>query len=1073
MNTIFSPSINIIRDEQKDFQYIVTPNAKRVISQIQEDYEKGLRSFNLIGSYGTGKSSFLLALEQTIQGKKMHFDNGLFNNRNTACINLIGSYNSIISTFASHLECTENIQAIENIFSSLYNKYHVLGKDGLLVIVIDELGKFLEYAAKNDPEKELYFLQLLAEFVSNQKYNILLITTIHQSFETYSYELNQHIRQEWVKVKGRYKEIAFNEPVEQLLFLAAEHISHATRLTATNKITRKALSLFEHSGAFKAAYSKEIANKIYPLDTLAANILTSALQRYGQNERSLFSFLESSDLTSIVRFKKTAQSPFYNISCVFDYLVNNFFSFLHSKYNPDWAAWSAIKISIEQIENSFDQQLNDYLKLVKTIGLLNNFSSAGATLDENFLIGYSEICLGINNPKLLIEQLLSKSIIRYRKHSKKFVLTEETEIDIELALIEATNSVSEITDVSTVLKKYFEFTPVLAKEYAYINGTSRYFQFEISEYPELITPVGETDGFIHLIFNDKIEENFFKKFSTDETANIHVYYKNAKEIKALLFDLEKTQKVLRENQNDKVAKRELESIIFHQKSLLNHYILNTLYTGSKDIVWYWNGVAQQITTKREFNQLLTKVCKSVYFAVPTFKNELVNKHKISSAIHNAKRNYFKGLANCWDKPDLGIPENKFPPEKMIYKSLLQDNGFSLLKEDRKHHFKLLPEHSFYLLWQRSNDFLNNTKDNKKPLTEFIEILTAKPFKLKQGFIDFWVPSFLFLKRNDFALYSEGSFLPAVKDDTLDLMTKKPKDYEIKAFNITGVRLDIFNSYRGFLNQETKKELGNDSFIETIKPFLIFYKNLPEYAKQTGRLSKSAKAIRDAIAKSKDPEFTFFDAFPAALGTNIKELNENAISLVEYTETLQQAIREIRTCFDALIDRFEAFIKHDILFENKQINFEELKALLQKRYLKLKRHLLLQKQRSFIQRIDSLLNEKRAWLSSLCQSLIGKPIENIKDEDELLIYEAFKNMVQELDDLTELSAIEIDENREQVYSIQFTTFGNVPLKNILRVPKIDAEQLDKFTRNIEEKLTIDPELNKLILTNLLQKMLLNE
>lgn len=1072
MSAIFSPSVNIIRDEEKDFKYIVTPNAQRIVNQLQDDFEKGLRSFNLIGSYGTGKSSFLLALQQTISGKKKHFDTRLFNKKNTSCINIVGSYNSAIKAFADYLDANSKDHQIENILSALFNSYHALGEQSLLVVVIDELGKFLEYAAKNEPEKELYFLQQLAEFASNPKNNILLITTIHQSFETYAYELNKTVRQEWIKVKGRYKEITFNEPVEQLLFLAAEHISAATNLTTLKKTTKAALRLFEHSKSFKTTYSKDIIDKIYPLDILSANVLTLSLQRYGQNERSLFSFLESSDLTSLVRFKKTTKSPFYSLANVFDYLINNFFSFLHSKYNPDLASWAAIKISIEQVENSFEQQIDDYLKIVKTIGLLNTFSNAGAVLDEDFLVGYAETCLGIENPITLIEQLVGRSIIRYRKHSKRFVLTEETEIDIEQALIEATNFVSEITDVPTVLKKYFDFTPVLAKEYSYINGTSRYFQFNITEFPRAINPAGEIDGFIHLVFNDQLRESEIKALTINLSANIYVYYKNAKDIKELLFDLEKTQKVLNENQQDKVARRELESIFSHQKSLLNYYILKSLYTDSTDIVWYWNNRSHQIDSKKAFNKLLTQVCREVYHAAPTFINELVNKHKISSAIHTAKRNYFRGLANSWDKPDLGIPENKFPPEKMIYKSLLQDNGFALFKEEGKPEINLTPQDSFFALWQTSVEFLNSTKDSKKPLTDFIEILSEKPFKLKQGFIDFWVPSFLFLKRDDFAIYTESSFIPTITDDTLELMTKKPKDFYIKAFNIDGVRLDIFNSYRVFLNQETKEKFGNDSFIETIKPFIVFYKTLPEYAKNTGRLTKPALAIREAIARSKDPELTFFDAFPAALNTNIKELNENKLTLAAYTETLQHVIREIRTCFEALIDRFENFIKHEILFEAPDLSFEETKLQLQKRYAGLKRHLLLQKQKSFVQRIDSLLDEKRAWLSSVCQALTGKSLESIKDEDEVTLYESFKQMVHDLDGLTELSAIEIDENKEQVFNIQFATFGSAPIKSMVRVSKVQTEQLEKFTKGVEEKLTNDPEMNKLILTTLLQKVLSN-
>ena len=48
-----------------------------------------------------------------------------------------------------------------------------------------------------------------------------------------------------------------------------------------------------------------------------------------------------------------------------------------------------------------------------------------------------------------------------------------------------------------------------------------------------------------------------------------------------MFEIEKIQKVLEENKEDKVAKRELENIIESQIRLLNHYITDSIYSGSQ------------------------------------------------------------------------------------------------------------------------------------------------------------------------------------------------------------------------------------------------------------------------------------------------------------------------------------------------------------------------------------------------------------------------------------------------------------------------------------------------------------
>ena len=79
--------------------------------------------------------------------------------------------------------------------------------------------------------------------------------------------------------------------------------------------------------------------------------------------------------------------------------------------------------------------------------------------------------------------------------------------------------------------------------------------------------------------------------------------------------------------------------------------------------WFYKGEEKKIADKKEFNKLLSQVCSIVYHATPIFKNELVNKHKISSSIHTAKKDIFQALANDWDKENLGFDDSKFPPKR--------------------------------------------------------------------------------------------------------------------------------------------------------------------------------------------------------------------------------------------------------------------------------------------------------------------------------------------------------------------------------------------------------------------------
>ena len=60
--------------------------------------------------------------------------------------------------------------------------------------------------------------------------------------------------------------------------------------------------------------------------------------------------------------------------------------------------------------------------------------------------------MNVRNVAALIENLQNKKIIQYRNYSKRFVLSEGTDLDIQTALYEAGEKVDNVTDVVTLLE---------------------------------------------------------------------------------------------------------------------------------------------------------------------------------------------------------------------------------------------------------------------------------------------------------------------------------------------------------------------------------------------------------------------------------------------------------------------------------------------------------------------------------------------------------------------------------------------------------------------------------------------
>ncbi len=1092
----YTPSVNIIRDANRELVYYPTPNAVQVVNQIADDFKKGQRAFNVIGAYGTGKSSLLWAMEQSLRSaiepnRKRFFDINLIPDAAVEMVNFVGEYASIIDTFADRFEAVTHEP--KQILHEIFNRYHDLGKANidrqpLLVLVIDEFGKFLEYTVQHEPEKEFYFVQQLAEFVNNTDYNICLITTVHQNTDAYASSLTETQRKEWTKVKGRLREITFNEPVEQLLGLVGDHATNAGFAPdkAAKAGIKAILKLAQKSKAVNLplADAPNIADKLFPLDLLSAATLTLSLQRYGQNERSLFSFLESTDYTGLNRVRLSETNPFYNVANVFDYLTFNFYSYLNSgKENKDYTAWMGIRSTLEKVEGQFGDEAGPYEKLVKTVGLLALLIPFNATLDKAFLIQYGQTCLGIPDAEQRISDLEQWNIIRYRSYRGRYVPNEGTDLDLQVELSRAGNDVDQIRDVTTLLQRYYQLPPVLAKRHSYKTGTPRMFEYWISERPTTRVPEGEIDGFINLIFSDRtvaqhLTLNTLRELSAAQSeAILYVYYRNTDLIRDQLYSIEKTQKVIERHEEDKVALRELTQILEHQKNLLNHMILDGLFDPDK-VTWVFQGNdTAPVTNPRALNQLLSEVCETVFEAAPVFRNELVNRHKISGSIGFAKRNYLQALVANWGEPNLGFDEDRFPPEKTIYLTLLAQNGLTetanpinpgLFDEELPNQPEVPENSSFSPLWTTSNGFLNSAKQSRRLVVELIEQLSKPPFKLKQGLIEFWVPTFLFIKRDDFALFEEGRYVPDITADILELVMKEPKKYAIKTFGVDGLRLNLFNGYRHLFQQKTQLRFSNQAFIETIKPLLTFHRSLPDYAKQTKRLSREALAVRLAIDKSAEPEKTFFEDLPMALGYSSDALQNKPDLLEPFVTRLQEAIKEIRTAYDELLGRFESFLLTEYVGDD--MAFDDYKPRLQTRFVNLRNDLLTPGQKTFVQRLNSQLDDRNAWLNSMAQAVVGRSLDSLRDTDEGPLYDKFRRLMRELDNLTNLTDTNIDTEHEEVFSLKIGTLVDGLQEELVRMPKSKNIAVVKAENAIRKQLGNDLVVNIAALTNVLKELL---
>ena len=245
------------------------------------------------------------------------------------------------------------------------------------------------------------------------------------------------------------------------------------------------------------------------------------------------------------------------------------------------------------------------------------------------------------------------------------------------------------------------------------------------------------------------------------------------------------------DKSDRVAVNEIQKLREYEEALLNKTINDNLFSYKNCVIWVFGGKEQKVNSHRDFNQLLSKVCNEVYSKTPVMVNELFNRHKLSGMITQARKSYLTYLAKHYSEDRMGFPEDKFPPEKTIYFSLLLNTGLH-----QNGGFADSPTNKGFMpLWEACEEFLQSTENKARKVSELIKILSAQPYKLKYGFLEFWIPTYLFIKRQDLhSMMHQRSFYTKCEHGVFRFATKAFRvTLRLKGLTIDGVKLGFLIS----------------------------------------------------------------------------------------------------------------------------------------------------------------------------------------------------------------------------------------------------------------------------------------
>jgi hypothetical protein len=229
--------------------FVIQPSARTSLeSMARQIAESRQRAFTWTGPYGGGKSSLALALSayaggapslrrQAKEALQVDADSDLaraFGSRTPwLVLPVVGKrepIRDVIGVVLDSLAPTRGrkptVDGKRDVIAELLRQAES-GRYGGVLLVLDELGKFLESSTSTGDD--IYFYQELAERASRSNGQLVVLGVLHQAFEQYAAKLGREAREEWAKVQGRFVDIPIIAGSDELIELIGRAIECANR----------------------------------------------------------------------------------------------------------------------------------------------------------------------------------------------------------------------------------------------------------------------------------------------------------------------------------------------------------------------------------------------------------------------------------------------------------------------------------------------------------------------------------------------------------------------------------------------------------------------------------------------------------------------------------------------------------------------------------------------------------------------------------------------------------------------------------------------------------------------------
>lgn len=952
------------------WQYIITPPLVRLISRITEGLRLGSarRAWRITGDYGTGKSSFALVLAHLLRDpdapdvqrvrraikKEIGYD--VFDETAVHMVPVLvtGAREEFVPAVLRGVCDVVNRMRVRTsgdpVLEELYSRAEQVaaqgdasqllelldrlgnyaiqsGRSGVL-LVLDELGKFLEYASLNPDREDVYLLQRLAEVAARRgDYQFVVVGLLHQGFHAYAERLPSTTRLEWEKVAGRYEEILFDQPLAHVADLVAGTLNVNTIGLPEDVVTgaRDVGTATLATGWYGTSGNGLAPLNSYPLHPTVLPVLVRFFARFGQHERSLFSFLLSSEPFGLQSFaeRPVSRAAWYRLSDFYDYVRSVFGHRLAgASYRSHWLRISETLDRVSGIDSL-------ELRVLKTVAVLNvvdaehllatNAALAAATAD--------------GDPEGLVDAAIASlrrlGLLFYRGAAGGYCLWPSTSVNVESTFEAAQRALGPVDRVSAHLRPYLDVSPLVARRHYIETGTLRHFEVRYTEplaLTEVLSRPTDADGMVVVTLCDSQEER--QSVIGQLTANQATYRPEvlvavSPPLKGLQAEIEDAQcwRWVAENTLELAQDSYAMAEVARQVAASRHALqrkLGALFgfraEGTK-VEWWRGGKRFVLTARGRLSAVLSTICDEVYREAPLIRNELLNRRMLSSAAAAARLRLIERMFSAADRPDLGIEPGKAPPEKSMYLSVLNAGH---VHREAGGRFALLepPAESDPLRLRpalvKIMTVLERANGHRVPVPEIWQLLEAPPYGVRAGVVPLLLAIVATAHAHELAVYEQGTFLLRFGTAEFLRLIKRPVAFDFQLSRVVGVRAAVFAQLVRVFAGEYPAD-RDPQLLDVVRPLSVFAAQIPDYSRNTPRLTEAARGVRDALLTAREPATLIFTTLPQACGFTPFSADEptDFEQAARFVDALRAALSELRATYPQLLERIRRRLIHGL------------------------------------------------------------------------------------------------------------------------------------------------------------------